>query len=253
MELDHSGGIETMANKKLTPQPQEEPIEKSAKRLLKRERLLLEQLREAQQAQAEALERFQRAEARLLKRTGRIQRIGVRLMSVRQQLETIAAPSSTIVTELAGEVTPPPSSATPPTPVEAQEAPVEQAALNTAVDADEGSLVAEEAPQEAAVPVEVQAIEKPQEMLEDKVPVSAPEMQDSVGTAFIASAVETGMPAATPTQEAPTIEETPGPIDMAASATGGTASAETEVPEETPPPKVQATEEVQNDVGTAFI
>src|SRR5213082_1458809 len=118
-------GDKMMANKKPAPQPHEEPIEKSAKRLLKRERLLIEQLREAQKAQSDALERFQRAEARLLKRTGRLQRVAARLIGVRQQLETIAAHASTTVTELVQEAASTPLSATPATPVEAQEAPIE--------------------------------------------------------------------------------------------------------------------------------
>lgn len=61
------------------------------KKLRKRERRLLERLQEAQQAQSNALERFRRVEARLLKRIVRVQCLEECLATIRQQLEALAA------------------------------------------------------------------------------------------------------------------------------------------------------------------
>ncbi len=56
------------------------------KKLLKQRRQILEELQEAQKAEANALERFHRAEARLQRRTSRVQRVAADLMLIRQQL-----------------------------------------------------------------------------------------------------------------------------------------------------------------------
>lgn len=65
----------------------------SEKKLRKREKRLLDRLEEAYIAQKNAAERFQHAEARLLKRLARTQRLEARLAMLRQQLETYASPS----------------------------------------------------------------------------------------------------------------------------------------------------------------
>src|SRR6266487_6983171 len=62
------------------------------KKLQKREQRLLVQLQSAQQAQAKALARRNRAEARLQKRIARVQRAEGRLTLVRQQLDELLVP-----------------------------------------------------------------------------------------------------------------------------------------------------------------
>src|SRR6266516_7837279 len=62
------------------------------KKLRKREQRLLVQLQSAQQAQAKALARRNRAEARLQKRIARVQRAEGRLTLVRQQLDELLVP-----------------------------------------------------------------------------------------------------------------------------------------------------------------
>lgn len=59
------------------------------KKLQKREQLILKRLKEAQQAQTKALERYHRAEERLQKRADRVQRIEGRLTLVQQQLNEL--------------------------------------------------------------------------------------------------------------------------------------------------------------------
>src|SRR5258708_32245776 len=66
------------------------------KKLQKREQRVLAPLQEAQQAQANALDRFRRAEARLQKRTARLERAEERLRLVRQQLEVLHASSPAV-------------------------------------------------------------------------------------------------------------------------------------------------------------
>jgi hypothetical protein len=61
------------------------------KKLQKREQRILGRLQEAQKAQARALERFHRDEARLQKRISSVQRIEGRLTLVRQQLDELYA------------------------------------------------------------------------------------------------------------------------------------------------------------------
>src|SRR5205085_12314109 len=77
-----------------SPQHEERPSQNKAskKKLHKRELRMLDRLREAQEAQARALERFHRAEARLQKRMARVQRVEGRLTLIRQQL---GAPGTT--------------------------------------------------------------------------------------------------------------------------------------------------------------
>src|SRR6266852_4917953 len=72
-------------NKKLSPQQNNQPFQPN-KKLQKQRQRILKELEEAQQAQAEALERFHRAEARLQKRTADLQRIAAQLMFMHQQL-----------------------------------------------------------------------------------------------------------------------------------------------------------------------
>ncbi len=60
------------------------------KKLRKREQRLLGRLQEAHTAHENALERFQRAEARLLKRAARVQRLEARLATLRQQITELA-------------------------------------------------------------------------------------------------------------------------------------------------------------------
>ncbi len=67
----------------------------SEKKLRKREKRLLDRLEEAHIAQRNAAERFQRAEARLLKRLARTQRLEARLATLRQQLESFASSAVT--------------------------------------------------------------------------------------------------------------------------------------------------------------
>src|SRR5260221_12551773 len=66
------------------------------KKLQKREQRMLALLQEAQQAQANALDRFRRAEPRLQKRTPRLERAEERLRLVRQQLEVLHASSPAV-------------------------------------------------------------------------------------------------------------------------------------------------------------
>ena len=72
-------------NKKLSPQQNNQPFQPN-KKLQKQRQRILKELEEAQQAQAEALERFHRAEARLQKRTADLQRIAAQLLFMHQQL-----------------------------------------------------------------------------------------------------------------------------------------------------------------------
>ncbi len=72
-------------NKKPSPQQNNQPSQ-PGKKLLKQRQRILEELEEAQAAQAEALARFHRAEARLQKRTAQLQRIAAQLLLVHQQL-----------------------------------------------------------------------------------------------------------------------------------------------------------------------
>jgi len=69
------------------------------KKLRKREQRLLGRVQEAYTAHENALERFQRAEARLLKRAARVQRLEARLATLRQQITELAtayAPSTSV-------------------------------------------------------------------------------------------------------------------------------------------------------------
>jgi len=81
------------------------------KKLQKREQRVLERLKEAQQAQAKALERYHRAEERLQKRMACVQLIEGRLTLVRQQIEDLhvnpAIPSVEIEIPAWAQYTPP--------------------------------------------------------------------------------------------------------------------------------------------------
>src|SRR5437868_5733712 len=108
------------------------PIEDYRKRLLKKEKHMLEELEGARKKQARALERFHRAEARLQKRTAALQRMEGRLSLMHQHLSelpgftprSILMPpanqstrtQSTHVEEVA-PTPPPPPPPTPATPV----------------------------------------------------------------------------------------------------------------------------------------
>lgn len=74
--------------------------DETRKKWMKKEQKLLEQLREAQEAEARALERFRRVQARLQRRKARIERLKSKLLHLRQhmieepveqQAETLAA------------------------------------------------------------------------------------------------------------------------------------------------------------------
>ena len=60
-----------------------------SKKLQKKEQRVLERLKEAQQAQTKALERYHRSEERLQKRMARVQLIEGRLTLVRQQIDDL--------------------------------------------------------------------------------------------------------------------------------------------------------------------
>ncbi len=74
-----------MINKKSSPQQNDQPSQPQ-KKLLKQRQRVLKELEAAQEAQAEALERFHRAEVRLQKRTADLQRVAAQLMIIHQQL-----------------------------------------------------------------------------------------------------------------------------------------------------------------------
>src|SRR3989442_4646578 len=81
-----------MTNKKSSPQQDEQSFQRTRKMLMKERQRILEELQDAQDAQARSLERFYRAEARLQKRTARVQHMAAELMLLRQQLGEPAAP-----------------------------------------------------------------------------------------------------------------------------------------------------------------
>src|SRR5215472_16444692 len=91
-----------MANKKPTSQTNNPPTQ-AGKKLQKQRQRILKELEEAQQAQAEALERFHRAEARLQKRTAELQRIAAQLLLVHQQLDEPNGPIPLAVAMPSGE------------------------------------------------------------------------------------------------------------------------------------------------------
>src|SRR5215471_107603 len=91
-----------MANKKPTSQTNNPPTQ-AGKKLQKQRQRILKELEEAQQAQAEALERFHRAEARLQKRTAELQRIAAQLLLVHQQLGEPNGPIPLAVAMPSGE------------------------------------------------------------------------------------------------------------------------------------------------------
>src|SRR3989442_831609 len=89
-------------NKKLSPQQNNQPSQPN-KKLVKQRQRILKELEDAQQAQAEALERFHRAEARLQKRTANLQRIAAQLLLMHQQLGEPAGSIPLAVSVPAGE------------------------------------------------------------------------------------------------------------------------------------------------------
>ena len=84
------------------------------KKLQKKEQRVLERLKEAQQAQTKALERYHRSEERLQKRMAHVQLIEGRLTLVRQQIDDLQAnpekPSTEIEIPAWAQYTPPSSS-----------------------------------------------------------------------------------------------------------------------------------------------
>src|SRR3989442_143961 len=74
-----------MINKKSSPQQNDQPSQPQ-KKLLKQRQRILKELEAAQEAQAEALERFHRAEVRLQKRTADLQRVAAQLMIIHQKV-----------------------------------------------------------------------------------------------------------------------------------------------------------------------
>ena len=84
------------------------------KKLQKKEQRVLERLKEAQQAQTKALERYHRSEERLQKRMARVQLIEGRLTLVRQQIDDLQVnpekPSTEIEIPAWAQYTPPSSS-----------------------------------------------------------------------------------------------------------------------------------------------
>ncbi len=78
--------------------PHNEELIGNEKKLRKREQRVRDRLQEAQLAQANALERLRRAEARFQKRAMRVQRLEGRLNLIDQQLRALNAPPSTVVT-----------------------------------------------------------------------------------------------------------------------------------------------------------
>src|SRR5215471_4340355 len=89
-------------NKKLSPQQNNQSSQPN-KKLLKQRQRILKELDEAQQAQAEALKSFHRAEARLKKRTANLQRIAAQLLLMHQQLGEPAGPIPLAVSMPLGE------------------------------------------------------------------------------------------------------------------------------------------------------
>lgn len=91
-----------MINKKSSPQQNDQPSQPQ-KKLLKQRQRILKELEAAQEAQAEALERFHRAEVRLQKRTADLQRVAAQLMIIHQQLGEPAVSVPLAVSMPAGE------------------------------------------------------------------------------------------------------------------------------------------------------
>jgi len=91
-----------MMNKKSSPQQNDQPSQPQ-KKLLKQRQRILKELEAAQEAQAEALERFHRAEVRLQKRTANLQRVAAQLMIIHQQLGEPAGSVPLAVSTPAGE------------------------------------------------------------------------------------------------------------------------------------------------------
>src|SRR6266566_28040 len=158
------------------------------KKLQKREQRMLALLQEAQQAQANALDRFRRAEARLQTRTARLERAEERLRLVRQQLEVLHASSPAVEPPVASPTpyeTGDTMGSTPEAPTTESDADrVKEARAaagateeNVRRAAERAATVAQEHPQSArAEPAEIAKIEAEEESVEAVAAVTIAEI-----------------------------------------------------------------------------
>ena len=158
------------------------------KKLQKREQRMLALLQEAQQAQANALDRFRRAEARLQKRTARLERAEERLRLVRQQLEVLHASSPAVEPPVAsptldesgdnmGSTPEAPTTGTDADRVKEARAAAAATEENVRRAAEHAAAVAQEQPQSArAEPAEIAKIEAEEESVEAVAAVTIAEV-----------------------------------------------------------------------------
>lgn len=166
------------------------------KKLQKREQRILERLQEARYAQAKALERFRRAEARLQKRMARVQHFEERLTLVRQQLDELNTPPSVgaqfIAPQFIASSSPDKTENVTDAPdwVKEARAAAEAAEENARQAAERAAEVASRAEQIGAAIIETTAIEtveeRPQSSLEE---VAEIEMEEEIVGAIVAKTI----------------------------------------------------------------